>query len=133
MPVASISRSAVASANRPMAAIRSPFTATSAPPPIAPEPVADAIRRSTELSATLSVRATEEACIYLKHPLFESSQRKMLKEVLSVLGGTLICQKDAFRIWAMICIAHSALLFCYWLLRALRFAKSMAYQKPMRA
>jgi nitric oxide reductase NorQ protein len=44
--------------------------------------VADAIRRSTELSATLSVRATEEACIYLKHPLFESAQRRMLKEVL---------------------------------------------------
>ena len=30
---------------------------------------ADAVRGASDLPATLSVRATEEACIYLKHPL----------------------------------------------------------------
>ncbi|MBL4687597.1 MAG: MoxR family ATPase [Nannocystaceae bacterium] len=30
---------------------------------------ADAVRNTSELAATLSVRASEEACIYLKHPL----------------------------------------------------------------
>jgi len=44
--------------------------------------VADAIRKSPELAASLSVRATEEACIYLKHPLMASDQRRMLPEVL---------------------------------------------------
>lgn len=44
--------------------------------------VAHAIRTSSELSASLSVRATEEACIYLKHPLMEEDQARMLPEVL---------------------------------------------------
>jgi len=43
---------------------------------------ANAVRRSPELRASLSVRATDEACVYLKHPLFEAEQRKMLPEVL---------------------------------------------------
>ena len=43
--------------------------------------VADAIRQSPDLIAGLSVRATEEACIYLKHPLF-SGNRDKLPEVL---------------------------------------------------
>ena len=42
---------------------------------------ADAVRHSPDLPASLSVRATEEACIYLKHPLF-SSDALMLAEVL---------------------------------------------------
>jgi nitric oxide reductase NorQ protein len=44
--------------------------------------VADRIRKSPELSVGLSVRATEEACIYLKHPLLEKEQYPMLPEVL---------------------------------------------------
>jgi MoxR-like ATPase len=44
--------------------------------------VADAIRRSPELGQSLSVRATDEACLVLKHPLLESEQRRMLPEVL---------------------------------------------------
>ncbi len=44
--------------------------------------IANAIRRAPELRASLSVRATEEACVYLKHPLFEGDQRRMLGEVL---------------------------------------------------
>ena len=43
---------------------------------------ADRVRKSPDLMGGLSVRATEEACIYLKHPLFDSAQTKMLPEVL---------------------------------------------------
>jgi nitric oxide reductase NorQ protein len=43
---------------------------------------ADKIRRSPELTVGLSVRATDEACIYLKHPLMEKEQHQMLPEVL---------------------------------------------------
>src|SRR4051794_14680297 len=38
--------------------------------------IADAIRHSPELSAGLSVRATDEVCVYLKHPLMESDQTR---------------------------------------------------------
>jgi hypothetical protein len=44
--------------------------------------IADKIRSSPELSASLSVRATEEACMYLTHPLMESDARKLLPEIL---------------------------------------------------
>ena len=44
--------------------------------------LANPVRRAPELRASLSVRATDEACIYLKHPLFEGDQRRMLPEVL---------------------------------------------------
>jgi nitric oxide reductase NorQ protein len=44
--------------------------------------IADAIRSSNDLGATLSIRATEEACIYLKHPLLEGDQSRLLPEVL---------------------------------------------------
>jgi len=44
--------------------------------------IANKVRNSPELSASLSVRATEEACVYLKHPLMESDQRRLLPEVL---------------------------------------------------
>lgn len=44
--------------------------------------IANRIRRSAELPAGLSVRATDEACTYLKHPLMAAQQRKMLPEVL---------------------------------------------------
>lgn len=44
--------------------------------------IAHDIRNSPELSAGLSVRATEEACIYLKHPLIQDEQSRLLPEVL---------------------------------------------------
>jgi MoxR-like ATPase len=44
--------------------------------------VADRLRRSTELSAGLSVRATDEACVYLEHPLFAQDRWGSLTEVL---------------------------------------------------
>ena len=44
--------------------------------------VADRIRRSPELNAGLSVRATDEVCIVLKHPLIDGQERTMLPEIL---------------------------------------------------
>jgi MoxR-like ATPase len=44
--------------------------------------IADALRRSPELSVGLSVRATDEACTYLKYPLIARQQKTMLAEVL---------------------------------------------------
>jgi MoxR-like ATPase len=44
--------------------------------------IANDVRHSPELNAGLSVRATEEVCVYLKHPLMENEQRKMLPEIL---------------------------------------------------
>jgi nitric oxide reductase NorQ protein len=44
--------------------------------------VADKVRKSPELSQGLSVRATDEVCVYLKHPLFEADQARMLPEIM---------------------------------------------------
>jgi MoxR-like ATPase len=44
--------------------------------------IADTVRSTAELEASLSVRATEEACVYLKHPLLADDARHMLPEVL---------------------------------------------------
>ena len=44
--------------------------------------VADRIRCSPELGTGLSVRATDEVCIYLKHPLFDEEQTSALPEIL---------------------------------------------------
>ena len=44
--------------------------------------IAHRIREQPEVGGTLSVRATDEACIYLKHPLFEKDRKKLLPEVL---------------------------------------------------
>jgi nitric oxide reductase NorQ protein len=44
--------------------------------------IADALRTSSELASGLSIRATDEACIYLKHPLIASERTLMLPEVL---------------------------------------------------
>ena len=43
---------------------------------------ADAVRRAPDVPGGLSVRATDEACIYLEHPLMEGDQARMLPEVL---------------------------------------------------
>jgi len=44
--------------------------------------VADAIRRAPDLPGSLSVRATDEACVYLEHPLFASDGKRSLPEIL---------------------------------------------------
>ncbi|MHC4102131.1 MAG: AAA family ATPase [Planctomycetota bacterium] len=57
--------------------------------------VADRIRQSPEVPSGLSVRATEEACIYLKHPLFESNSVALLPEVLkSSFAGRFMGRPD---------------------------------------
>lgn len=69
--------------------------------------VADAIRNSDDLPASLSVRATEEACIYLKHPLF-SGDTSTLPEVLkSSFCGRFSGRwddvgSDAGAVWALV-------------------------------
>jgi MoxR-like ATPase len=44
--------------------------------------IADQVRKNPELSSGLSVRATDEVCIVLKHPLMEGQERALLGEVL---------------------------------------------------
>jgi MoxR-like ATPase len=44
--------------------------------------IADKLRHTPDLSAGLSVRATDEVCTYLKHPLIASDRSTLLPEVL---------------------------------------------------
>ncbi len=44
--------------------------------------VANAIRGAADLTGTLSVRATDEACIYLQHPLFAEDGKRALAEIM---------------------------------------------------
>src|SRR5262245_8286100 len=44
--------------------------------------VADRLRKAPELPAGLSVRATDEVCTYLKHPLIASQRKTLLREIL---------------------------------------------------
>jgi MoxR-like ATPase len=44
--------------------------------------VADAIRTAADLPGSLSVRATDEACVYLSHPLFAGDGKRALPEIL---------------------------------------------------
>ncbi|MCA9490560.1 MAG: MoxR family ATPase [Myxococcales bacterium] len=44
--------------------------------------IANALRRNPDLQTGLSVRATEEVCVYLKHPLMENADRGTLAEIL---------------------------------------------------
>jgi nitric oxide reductase NorQ protein len=44
--------------------------------------IADQLRKTAELGRGLSVRATDEACIYLKHPLIATERNSMLPEIL---------------------------------------------------
>ena len=70
--------------------------------------IADRVRRSPSLSSGLSVRATEEACIYLKHPLMEHNRREMLPEVLKdsfcgrFPGRWSDAASDAGAVWAIV-------------------------------
>ncbi|MEM7231561.1 MAG: MoxR family ATPase [Planctomycetota bacterium] len=44
--------------------------------------IANEVRKSPDIAGGLSVRATEEACVYLEHPLYESTQRRDLPSIL---------------------------------------------------
>jgi nitric oxide reductase NorQ protein len=44
--------------------------------------VADAIRNAADLPGSLSVRATDEACTYLAHPLFAADGKRSLPEIM---------------------------------------------------
>jgi nitric oxide reductase NorQ protein len=69
---------------------------------------AHAVRTAKEVAATLSVRATDEALVYLEHPLFEGEQRRQLPEVLrSSFCGRFAGRwddpdSDAGAVWAVI-------------------------------
>lgn len=70
--------------------------------------VANAIRQAADLPGTLSVRATDEACVYLKHPLFADDGKRALPEILK----TSFCGRfpgrwddittDAGAVWALV-------------------------------
>ncbi|TNE47838.1 MAG: AAA family ATPase [Deltaproteobacteria bacterium] len=70
--------------------------------------IADRIRHTPELGAGLSVRATEEVCVYLKHPLMQDNQRRMLPEVLQssfcgrFAGRWNDVSSDAGAVWAIV-------------------------------
>jgi len=70
--------------------------------------IADRVRKSPDLGAGLSVRATDEACIYLKHPLMEGEQKRMLEDVLQssfcgrFSGRWNDVASDAGAVWALI-------------------------------
>ncbi|MBL9018563.1 MAG: MoxR family ATPase [Myxococcales bacterium] len=70
--------------------------------------VAHEIRSANDLPGTLSVRATDEACVYLEHPLFADDGRRSLPEILK----TSFCGRfpgrwddvttDAGAVWALV-------------------------------
>jgi MoxR-like ATPase len=70
--------------------------------------IAHSIRHAAEVESGLSVRATEEACIYLKHPLLENEQDKLLPEILKssfcgrFSGRWDDVTTDAGAVWALI-------------------------------
>jgi nitric oxide reductase NorQ protein len=70
--------------------------------------VADAIRNANDLPGSLSVRATDEACVYLTHPLFRDDGKRALPEIMK----TSFCGRfpgrwddvttDAGAVWALV-------------------------------
>jgi MoxR-like ATPase len=70
--------------------------------------VADEIRNARDLPGTLSVRATDEACVYLEHPLFAEDGKRSLPEIMK----TSFCGRfpgrwddvttDAGAVWALV-------------------------------
>lgn len=70
--------------------------------------IADQVRQSPELETGLSVRATEEACVYLEHPLMARDPSRMLPEVLKssycgrFSGRWNDPASDAGMVWALI-------------------------------
>ncbi|HJL37599.1 MAG TPA: MoxR family ATPase, partial [Polyangiaceae bacterium LLY-WYZ-15_(1-7)] len=70
--------------------------------------IADAVRGARELGQGLSVRATEEACLYLAHPLMEGGGERMIAEVLKSSfcgrfdGRWDDVTSDAGAVWALV-------------------------------
>jgi MoxR-like ATPase len=70
--------------------------------------VADAIRNAADLAGTLSVRATEEACIYLEHELFAEDGKRALPEIMKTSycgrfpGRWNDVTTDAGTVWSLI-------------------------------
>jgi nitric oxide reductase NorQ protein len=70
--------------------------------------VAERIRKASELTSGLSVRATDEACTYLKHPLIATQRSVLLGEVLKssfcgrFSGKWSDVSSDAGAAWAII-------------------------------
>lgn len=70
--------------------------------------VADAIRHAPDLAGSLSVRATDEACVYLEHPLFAADGKRALPEILKTsfcgrFGGRWNdLTTDAGAVWALV-------------------------------
>src|SRR3954447_2288320 len=70
--------------------------------------IADRIRKAPELWAGLSVRATDEVCTYLKHPLIATQRSAMLPEILKssfcgrFSGRWSDVSSDAGAAWAVI-------------------------------
>lgn len=70
--------------------------------------VADAIRSAADLPGTLSVRATDEACVYLKHPLFAGDGKRALPDIMkSAFCGRFPGRwddvtSDAGAVWAIV-------------------------------
>lgn len=70
--------------------------------------IADAIRASEGIGGTLSVRATDEACVYLEHPLFSEGRLEHLPEILKssfcgrFSGRWDDVTSDAGAVWALV-------------------------------
>ena len=70
--------------------------------------VANAIRSAQDLSGSLSVRATDEACVYLEHPLFADDGKRSLPEILKssfcgrFSGRWDDITTDAGAVWALV-------------------------------
>jgi nitric oxide reductase NorQ protein len=70
--------------------------------------IADRIRKASDLGGGLSVRATDEACTLLKHPLLEGDTKRMLPEVLKssycgrFAGRWNDVATDAGAVWSLI-------------------------------
>src|SRR5215468_83234 len=70
--------------------------------------VADAIRRAPDLPGSLSVRATDEACVYLEHPLFADDGKRALPEIMRTSfcgrfpGRWNDVTSDAGAVWAIV-------------------------------
>ena len=69
---------------------------------------ADAIRRAPDVPGSLSVRATDEACVYLEHPLFAGDGKRALPEILRTSfcgrfpGRWNDVTSDAGAVWAIV-------------------------------
>jgi MoxR-like ATPase len=70
--------------------------------------IADQLRKTAELGSGLSVRATDEVCVYMKHPIIAAERRTFLPEILKTsfcgryTGRWSDVSSDAGTAWAVI-------------------------------